>query len=56
MSNSLFLIFKYCDCLKKRRKRNLGKPGDQAEEEGKQLQVAAPWEPFVDTQERCAWY
>lgn len=35
---------------------NQGKPGDQAEEEEQQWQVAASQEPFEDTQERYAWY
>jgi hypothetical protein len=35
---------------------NQSKPGDQAEEEEWQGKVAASWEPFGDTQERCAWY
>lgn len=37
-------------------RENQGKPGDQAEEEELQLQVAASQEPFEDTQERYAWY
>lgn len=36
--------------------KSKGKPGDQAEEEELQLQVAAPLEPFEDTQERYALY
>lgn len=31
-------------------------PGDLTEEVERQWPVSAPWEPFVDKQEVCAWY